>query len=902
MRSTLLTAAFLAAGLAAPAGSAAEVFYVSPDGDDANPGTEAQPFATLTRARDAIRARKGGPEPGLRGGATVFVRGGWYFLTEPFRLTAEDSGTETGPIAYRAYPGEKPVLVGGRRVTGFAPYQGEILKADLAAQGLQGVEFRQLFFDGTRQHLARYPNYDPRDPYGGGWAYADGEPVPMYQNVPGEDLRSLRFKERDARTWARPQEGEVFVFPRYNWWNNIVRIASVDPDRRLVTLAADCSYPIRPGDRYYVRGLREELDAPGEWYLDRETWTLYFWPPTPLGDRPVYAPVLRTILELRDASHLVIRGFTIECCEGTAVHLSGCSDCLVAANTIRNAGDYTGNGVSVDGGRRNGVVGNDIYEVGRNAISLTGGDRVTLTPAENYAENNYIHHTGVFYKQGVGISLSGCGNRASHNLIHDCPRFGILFSGNNLLIEYNRIRHVNLETEDTGVVYTGGRDWISSRGTVIRYNFFSDSLGYGKDRDGTWVSPHFAWGIYLDDNTGGVDVIGNIVARCARACLHLHSARDNLIENNIFVEGGLYQYEYSGWTTSHAYWVNHLPTMIKGYESVAGQPAWQGMRNMHIHPEKAPLPDGKVMTGNVFRRNILYYRNPKAALVRTGNVPFDHNEFDANVIWHFGQPLLTGQSKLQGVQGPNLAPNPGFEDGEPGALPAGWRWQVRPNDSKAAIDPDVRFAGRQSVRIEGRGTTHDGRQKLWPNFVSDEIPATPGQTYRLAARLRAAEPGTQFGIMPQAYVANLFFWSKGLNAAADPEWREYEVVFRFPGPGDADYRPEMTALRIRVDVRQEAGTLWLDEVSLHEAVVLDEWESWRALGPDAHSIVADPGFANPDADDYRLQPDSPAVQLGFQPIPVDKIGPYEDELRASWPIVEAQGAREKPPGRANQTP
>ena len=126
-----------------------------------------------------------------------------------------------------------------------------------------------------------------------------------------------------------------------------------------------------------------------------------------------------------------------------------------------------------------------------------------------------------------------------------------MFSGNNLVIEYNHIRHMNLETEDTGAVYTGGRDWISSRGTVIRYNYFHDILGFGR-KDGKWVSPYFAWGVYLDDNTGGVDVIGNIVARCSRAGLHLHNGRDNLIENNIFIDNGLYQVEYSGWTDRFA--------------------------------------------------------------------------------------------------------------------------------------------------------------------------------------------------------------------------------------------------------------------------------------------------------------------------------------------------------------
>ena len=136
--------------------------------------------------------------------------------------------------------------------------------------------------------------------------------------------------------------------------------------------------------------------------------------------------------------------------------LKGTSDCLVAGNTIHNVGDYDGNGVTVDGGTRNGVAGNDVFAIGSNGIAISGGDRLTLTPAGNYADNNYIHHTGVYYKQGVGILLNGVGNRATHNLIHDCPRHGILFYGNNLAIEFNHIRHVSLETSDTGALYTGG--------------------------------------------------------------------------------------------------------------------------------------------------------------------------------------------------------------------------------------------------------------------------------------------------------------------------------------------------------------------------------------------------------------------------------------------------------------
>ena len=88
--------------------------------------------------------------------------------------------------------------------------------------------------------------------------------------------------------------------------------------------------------------------------------------------------------------------------------------------------------------------------------------------------------------------------------------------------------------------------------------------------------------------------------------------------------------------------------------------------------------------------------------------------------------------------------------------------------------------------------------------------------------------------------------------------------------------------------------MWVDDVVLQEAELMNPWESWQAAGQDKHSLVADPRFVDAEHDDYRLRPDSPAWKLGFKPIPVEKIGPYASELRASWPIVEAEGVREKP--------
>jgi len=80
--------------------------------------------------------------------------------------------------------------------------------------------------------------------------------------------------------------------------------------------------------------------------------------------------------------------------------------------------------------------------------------------------------------------------------------------------------------------------------------------------------------------------------------------------------------------------------------------------------------------------------------------------------------------------------------------------------------------------------------------------------------------------------------------------------------------------------------VWIDGVEMHEAAVEDEWTAWQSLGMDRHSLVADPLFVAPEKDDYRLKPASPAWKLGFQPIPVERIGCYRDPLRATWPLAE----------------
>src|ERR1700749_2701203 len=156
------------AGFVAFASTTAAEFHLSLQGSDSNAGTEKVPFATLAKARDAVRKLR---VSGENGEMTIVVYDGVYTMTDPLVLEPQDSN-----LTIQAAPDAKPVFLGSKKVEGFGEYKGSILKADVSKLGLGKLQVRQLLFDGERQPLARYPNYDPQNPLYGGWAFVQDIP------------------------------------------------------------------------------------------------------------------------------------------------------------------------------------------------------------------------------------------------------------------------------------------------------------------------------------------------------------------------------------------------------------------------------------------------------------------------------------------------------------------------------------------------------------------------------------------------------------------------------------------------------------------------------------------------------------------------------------------------------
>jgi len=615
-------------------------FYVATNGSDAALGTLAQPFATLEKARDSMRSN---------GAGTVYVRGGNYFRTTAFALTSTDSGS-----TWRNFPGETPVIIGGRPLTNFQTWHTNVMVTDVSTQGF-GNHFTQLLMNGVRQRLARYPNY------------VGGIGTNNYKFVSaggGGSKTQFGYNAGDLHNYAHPTELQAFVFVGTFCGNSIVPVASIDAENHVVHLSTSVigGENISDLNRYYIQNALEELDQPGEWYLDANSRYLYFWPIKEITtDDLVYAPVATNLITVgKGAANITIQGLTLTCCEGAAVKMTGATNCLVAANTVVNTGGFRESGIMVVGGFTNGVVGNDIAYAGKWGITLAGGTTASLSPGNNYADNNYIHDVGVFDKfLGVGIlmydpntgSANSCGNRASRNTILNCPRNAIFFEGAAHQIISNYVSNVMLESDDGGAFYAGGPDWMTSWGTVIANNYIEKVRSYGFLTGVGYILPSLGEGIYLDWHVNGVTISNNIITRCCGIGIYVNGGVENHIINNILylnqpsarpVASRLGSYELHGYPVNGAdgYWSSWYNAFETGWRTAtsANYSAWMAFPGFSVSPAEIDAGGSFTEFTNIFSRNIVVNTNAPnlAMLILQWNPNVDQDLSQSNVLYATG--------------------------------------------------------------------------------------------------------------------------------------------------------------------------------------------------------------------------------------------------------------------------
>ncbi|MCW3062026.1 MAG: pectin lyase fold [Capsulimonas sp.] len=591
-----------AAALACLAPASAADFYVSPSGSDSAPGTLVKPFATLAHAQKAARPLTG-KKP-----VTINLRAGAYYLSAPVVLTCADSGSKAAPVTYQAYKGEQVIVSGGRLLhPSWTPYRNGIMKTSVPAD----CATDQLFVNGQRRILARYPNYDPNQPILGGYS-ADA------------------FSSERAKQWADPAGGIIHAMQAMEWGDLRYRITGKDADGNVTYEGGwqnNRQMGMHPQQRY-VENIFEELDAPDEWFLNTKTHTLYYYPPAgiDLSKAIIETVRLRSLIEMRgDEAHPVrfvrFKGITFRhttrtfmdnkepilrsdwtIYRGGALFFSGTENCFVENCNIEQVG---GNAVFVNNyNRRLTVRGCDIPDAGSNGVAfvgdpeavrsplfeygqrhylaeidLTSGPRTNNYPAECLVEDCLICRSGRVERQTAPVEIDMAERiTVRHCSIYDVPRAGINIGDGcwgGHVIEFCDIFDTVKETGDHGSFNSWGRDRYWGLTGVDPNNDadwnthtnlpFLDVVEPITLRNTRWRCDH-GWDIDLDDGSSNYHIYNNL---CLNGGVKNREGYGRIVENNVIVNNTFHPHV---WYAHSGDVFRHNIVFVDGYRP-AGMPA-----------------------------------------------------------------------------------------------------------------------------------------------------------------------------------------------------------------------------------------------------------------------------------------------------------------------------------------
>jgi len=547
--------------------------YVAPTGSDQNPGTLSQAFATLKQAQ--LEARKSAG----REAVNIFLREGTYYLPEALVLTASDSGAKEKPVVYQAFAKERAVISGGVRLTDlqWTPYKDGIMQTKMPA----GFTTDQLFVNGESQSMARYPNFDPNERHFNGWA---------------KDA----FSPQRAARWKDPAGGFIHVLHEGQWGGMHYLMTGKDADNKITYEGGwQNNRPMGMHQIRFVENIFEELDAPGEWFLDHKTHILYFYPPPGLDLAKALIESVRLphLVELRGSDKAPVRfvsfkGLTFRHAartfmdtkeplvrsdwtvyRGGALFLTGTEDCAIEDCCIDHIG---GNAVFVNNyNRRVTVRGCHIAKIGASGVSFVGDrdaarvprdwndhsqslDNLDRTPgpkSDNYpadclVDDSLIYLCGQVEKQVAPVQIELAQSiTVRHCSIYDVPRAGINIGDGcwgGHLIEFCDVFDTVKETSDHGAFNSWGRDRFwglagldlnkTADWDANKEVVLLDALKPTIIRNSRWRCDH-GWDIDLDDGSGNFLIYNNL---CLNGGLKTREGYYRVVENNIMINNGFH--------------------------------------------------------------------------------------------------------------------------------------------------------------------------------------------------------------------------------------------------------------------------------------------------------------------------------------------------------------------------
>jgi hypothetical protein len=523
------------------------ILFVSPQGNDENDGSQAYPLRTPEKAlqsahlssqsvKNIVLAPGEYRTPGLEltatnnnttilgyGDGEVILNGAMPLDGKAFRTAQDLPEAARLPDPAHVFYLDLKTLGLTRADWGEMNAIGSFNTAASYTDGKSGDAMCELFINKERVTVARYPN-------GGAWlrtgeavrsgfeAGGDGDwPGDIFKAEPQTVARVTRYHSFDD-VW-------MFGWWRYDWADAATPLAAADTQAGTLTTSYASRYLLGSNMPYCIYNVLEELDEPGEWYLDRDSGRLYVFPKTPLEDAQIDLTLTtKPVVNIDGAANVRLQGLTVEGTRSAAVKFEG-ENIEISRCLLRNCG-----GTAVVGKGDNNIVKQcEITATGCGGISLEGGDRETLAYSHNVIENNFVHDWAVLWQTYQPAAyLGGVGGTIRNNEFTRTAHMAVGYSGNFHEIAYNKIHNVDLMVDgDQGAIYAGRHwDWY---GTKIRHNVLYN-LGE-KDR--------IVNGIYIDDALSGQEVTGNILINVSGGALFFGGGRDNVCNGNLVVTSGV---------------------------------------------------------------------------------------------------------------------------------------------------------------------------------------------------------------------------------------------------------------------------------------------------------------------------------------------------------------------------
>jgi hypothetical protein len=517
--------------------------YVSPKGNDSHTGSKTSPLKTIEAARDKIRILRNHQRDIP---VTVWIGGGLYEVDQQIVFKDIDSGTENAKVVYQAKEGEYPIFSGSKSLKKWSLVKDEQIRKQLDISVHQKVyvvnlkeagihdfgdptdlgQRPELFCNKQLQTLSRWPD--------SGFVKADkaiGETeLPQtYISITGKEEGIFTYLEKNPDRWAHEKDVRLGGYWYWDWSEEFQRVESVDAQAKTIHIKPPYhKYGYRDGMRYFGVNLLCEITQPGEWYLDRQTGLLYWYPEIGVDLKKAEIKLSTFsqpfMVDMQNTSYFTLKGLTFEEGRGSAIRMTDGVQSLILNCKIERFGQ---DGIHIVEGKQHGIVGSKLDTFGCGGIRISGGDRKTLTPAQHYIEHTSVENFSLFKRTyQPAIHISGCGMLIRNNVFRYSSSSAFRLEGNDVILEYNKISHVVNESDDQGgldVYYNP-----SYRGNIVRYNHWSDIAGGTR---------HGAAGVRLDDMISGFQIYGNIFERCGFnhfGGIQIHGGKDNVIDNNLF--------------------------------------------------------------------------------------------------------------------------------------------------------------------------------------------------------------------------------------------------------------------------------------------------------------------------------------------------------------------------------